>query len=205
MTFRPPSLPPVPEATVAAVPAAFPKGNRSVALRAELGTRDDDQLVAERSPPAGGPVDGAPWRLALLVVRQAIAGRPDRPAAEAVRRCLDGTYALSLALTDPGFDCTLLHACRHRLRAREAGQRVLESRPGRLQRAGVDQGTGHATDRCHACPGGDPPAPPVGMCPGSQASGAQPAQWGRPRLGAPAHARRAPVRSEPMALSSWSG
>jgi hypothetical protein len=38
MTLRPQSLPPVPEATVAAVQAAFPKGNLYVELRAEFGT-----------------------------------------------------------------------------------------------------------------------------------------------------------------------
>jgi hypothetical protein len=37
MTLRPQPLPPVPEATVAAVQAAFPKGNLYVALRAEFG------------------------------------------------------------------------------------------------------------------------------------------------------------------------
>jgi len=38
MTLRPHPLPPVPEATVAAVQAAFPKGNLYVVLRAEFGT-----------------------------------------------------------------------------------------------------------------------------------------------------------------------
>jgi hypothetical protein len=42
MTWRPHPVPPVPEATVAAVQAAVPKGNRSVALRAEFGTVYDD-------------------------------------------------------------------------------------------------------------------------------------------------------------------
>jgi hypothetical protein len=37
MTLRPQALPPVPEATVAAVQAAFPKGNLYVELRAEFG------------------------------------------------------------------------------------------------------------------------------------------------------------------------
>ena len=35
MTLRPHPLPPVPEATVAAVQAAFPRGNPYVALRTE--------------------------------------------------------------------------------------------------------------------------------------------------------------------------
>jgi hypothetical protein len=37
MTLRPQSLPPVPEATAAAVQVAFPKGNLYVALRTEFG------------------------------------------------------------------------------------------------------------------------------------------------------------------------
>jgi hypothetical protein len=44
MTLRPQSLPPVPEATVAAVQAAFPKSNIYVALRAEFVALYDDQL-----------------------------------------------------------------------------------------------------------------------------------------------------------------
>jgi hypothetical protein len=37
MTLHPQALPPVPEVTVAAVQAAFPKGNLYVELRAEFG------------------------------------------------------------------------------------------------------------------------------------------------------------------------
>jgi hypothetical protein len=37
MTLRPQSLPPVPETTVAAVQAVFPKGNLYVELRADFG------------------------------------------------------------------------------------------------------------------------------------------------------------------------
>jgi hypothetical protein len=42
MTLRPQFLPSVPEATVAAVQTAFPKGNLSVDLRAEIGTLYND-------------------------------------------------------------------------------------------------------------------------------------------------------------------
>jgi hypothetical protein len=51
MTLRPQPLPPVPEATVVAVQAAFPKGNLYVDLRAEFGTLYDDQLFADLYPP----------------------------------------------------------------------------------------------------------------------------------------------------------
>jgi transposase len=127
MTLRPQPLPPVPEATVAAVQDAFPNGNLYVALRAEFGALYDDQLFTDLYPPAGRPVEVAPWRLALVMVMQYIEGLTDRQAADAVRRCMDWKYALSLDLTDPGFDFTLLHDFRHRLLAHEAGQRFLDT------------------------------------------------------------------------------
>jgi transposase len=89
MTLRPESLPAVPEATVAAVQAAFPKGNLYVALRTEFGALYDDQLFADVYPPSGRPVEVAPWRLALVVVMPYITGLTDRQAADAVRRCMD--------------------------------------------------------------------------------------------------------------------
>jgi transposase len=127
VSLRPHPLPPVPEATVAAVQAAFPKGNLYVALRAEFGTLYDDQLFADLYPPAGRPVEVAPWRLALVMVMQYIEGLTDRQAADAVRRCMDWKYALNLDLTDPGFDFTLLHDFRCRLLTHEAGQRFLDA------------------------------------------------------------------------------
>jgi transposase len=78
MTLRPQSLLPVPEATAAALYVAFPRGNLSVELRAELGTLYDDQLFADLYPPSGRPVEVAPWRLALVVVMQYIEGLTDR-------------------------------------------------------------------------------------------------------------------------------
>src|SRR5215831_13760102 len=127
MALRPQALPPVPEATVAAVQAAFPKGNLYVALRIEFGALYDDQLFADLYPPAGRPVEVAPWRLALVVVMQYIEELTDRQAADAVRRCMDWKYALSLDLHDPGFDVTLLHDFRQRLLAHEATQRLLDT------------------------------------------------------------------------------
>jgi transposase len=127
MTLRLQPLPPVPEVTMAAVQAAFPKGNPYMALRAEYGALYDDQLFAELYPPLGRPVEVAPWRLALVMVMPYIEGLTDRQAADAVRRCMDWTYALSLELTDPGFDFTLWHDFRCRLLAHEAAQRLLDT------------------------------------------------------------------------------
>ena len=61
------------------------------------------------------------------MVMQYIEGLTDRQAADAVRRCMDWKYALSLDLHDPGFDFTLLHDFRHRLLAHDAAQRLLDT------------------------------------------------------------------------------
>jgi transposase len=127
MTWRPHPLPPVPEATAAVVKAAFPKGNLYVDLRTEFGTLYDDTLFADLYSSRGCPVEVAPWRLALVTVMQYIEGLTDRQAADAVRRCIDWKYALSLALTDAGFHFTLLHDFRQRLLAHDGAQRLFDT------------------------------------------------------------------------------
>jgi transposase len=127
MSLRPETLPPIPDVTAAAVRAAFPKGNLYVDLRTEFGTLYEDQLFADLYPPEGRPVEVPPWRLALVMVMQYIEGLTDRQAADAVRRCIDWKYALSLDLHDPGFDFTLLHDFRERLLTHAAVQRLLDT------------------------------------------------------------------------------
>jgi transposase len=127
MTGRPHPLPPVPEGTAAAVKAAFPKGNLYVALHTELGAIYDAHFFADFYTDRGHPVEVAPWRLALATIMQYTEGLTDRQTADAVRRCMDWKYALSLELTDPGFDFTLLHDFRQRLLAHDGAQCLLDT------------------------------------------------------------------------------
>ncbi len=128
MTWRPQPIPPVPQATATTVQHAFPQGNLYMDLRAEFGTLYDDQLFADLyATDRGHPVEVAPWRLALVTVMQYIEGLTDRQAADAVRRCIDWKYALSLELTDTGFNFTLLHDFRDRLLVHDGAQRLLDT------------------------------------------------------------------------------
>lgn len=126
MTWRSESLPPVPETTAAMVKAAFPKGTLYVDLHTEFGSLYDDAAFADLySRQRGRPVEVAPWRLALVTVMQSREGLTDRQAADAVRRCMDWKYALSLDLSDPGFNFTLLHDFRDRLVNHEGSHQLL--------------------------------------------------------------------------------
>jgi transposase len=109
------------------VQAAFPKGNLYVDLRTEFGTLYTQDLFADLYADRGHPVEVAPWRLALVMVMQYIEGLTDRQAADAVRRCMDWKYALSLELADAGFHFTLLHDFRQRLLAHDGAQRLLDT------------------------------------------------------------------------------
>jgi transposase len=126
MVLRPQPIPPVPTTTAAAVRAAFPKGNLLVDLRAEFGTLVDDTVFADLYPADGRPVHVAPWRLALVLILQYLEGLTDRQAADAVRRCMDWKYLLSLDLHDPGFDFTLLHDFRERLISSDSAQGLFD-------------------------------------------------------------------------------
>jgi transposase len=118
-------IPPVPEETDRIVHACFPHGTLVVQLRDALGTLYSDEDLADLFPTRGQPAE-APWRLALVTVLQFVEGLPDRQAADAVRSWLDWKYALSLELTDSGFDPTVLSEFRARLVAGGAEERLLE-------------------------------------------------------------------------------
>src|SRR5512135_2729533 len=107
MSLKPQTIPSVPDTTATVARAAFPKGTAVLRLRDELGTIYQDELFAALYPQRGQPAAAA-WRLALVSVLQFLEGLPDRQAAEAVRGRIDWKDALSLDLTDPGFDFSVL-------------------------------------------------------------------------------------------------
>jgi transposase len=124
MSLQPSPISAVPEETARVAHAAFPKGNRYLEMRDMLGTIYTDELFADLYPQRGQPAE-APWRLALVTVFQFQEGLSDRQAAEAVRGRIDWKYALSLELTDAGFDASVLSEFRSRLVAHQASERLL--------------------------------------------------------------------------------
>ena len=125
MTLHPDPVGPIPAETVRVARAAFPKGNRYLQMRDVLGAIFTDADFAGLYPDRGRPVE-PPWRLALVTVMQFAEGLSDRQAAEAVRARIDWKYALGLALTDPGFDFSVLSEFRARLIAGSAEHLLLD-------------------------------------------------------------------------------
>ncbi len=125
MSLKPSPIPPVPEVTACVAHAAFPHGNVVMQLRDALGAIYSDEVFADLFPTHGQPAE-APWRLALVTVFQFMEGLTDRQAADAVRDRLAWKYALSLELTNSGFDHTVLSEFRSRLVEGNAEQRLLD-------------------------------------------------------------------------------
>jgi len=93
-------------------------------MRDELGTIYEVEPFAHLFPNNGQPAE-APWRLALVTIIQFAEGLSDRQAADAVRGRIDVKYALSLDLSDPGFDASMLSEFRARLIAGHAEEQLL--------------------------------------------------------------------------------
>jgi len=115
----------IPEETSRIVKKAFPKGNRYIQLRDEVGPlfREEDfqALYAEKGQPGWSA-----WRLAMVTVMQYMENLTDRQAAEAVRARLDWKYVLSLSVDDAGFDYSVLSEFRQRLLEGEKEDILLE-------------------------------------------------------------------------------
>src|SRR5262245_32781651 len=114
MSRQPQQVRPVPDETRRIARAAFPKGNVYIRLRDALGAIDQDQRFAPLFPTRGQPA-ASPWRLALTTIMPLAEGLSDRQAADAVQSRIAWTYALSLALTAPGVDFSVLSEFRARL------------------------------------------------------------------------------------------
>jgi transposase len=125
MTLHPQAFCPIPEETARIAHAAYPKGHLYIQVRDELGAVYDDQSFAHLFPQCGQPAE-APWRLLLVSIMQFAEGLSDRQAADAVRGRLDWKYMLSLELTDPGFDASVLCEFRARLMEGKAERLVLQ-------------------------------------------------------------------------------
>src|SRR5260370_1588531 len=125
MSLKSLPIPPIPEEIARAAHAVFPRGNVFIQVRDTLGVIYTDEAFGDLCP-THGQTALAPWRLALVTVFQFMEGLTDRQAADAVRDRLAWKYALSLELTDPGFDHTVLSEFRSRLVEGNAEQRLLD-------------------------------------------------------------------------------
>ncbi len=149
MSLKALPIPPIPEETARVAHAAFPRSNVFMQVRDTLGTVYTDEVFADLFPTHGQPAL-APWRLALVTVFQFMENLTDRQAAEAVGDRLAWKYALSLELTDTGFDHTVLSEFRSRLAEGSAEQRLLDLLLQRCREGGWLKARGRQrTDSTH--------------------------------------------------------
>jgi transposase len=150
VSLHPEPIRPVPEHTVRVARAAFPRGdNTYMRMRDEMGVIWEDEDFTPLFPTRGQPAL-APWRLALVTVMQFAENLSDRQAANAVRARIDWKYALSLELTDPGFDFSVLSEFRSRLVEGAGEQLLLEKMLSRFKERGWVKARGsQRTDSTH--------------------------------------------------------
>ena len=123
--MHPHPIPAIPDETARVAHAILPQGNIYLQMRDELGTLYQDEDFRDLFPNRGQSAE-APWRLALVTLMQYAEGLTDRQAADAVRTRIDWKYALSLELTDSGFDFSVLSEFRSRLLVHEAERRLFD-------------------------------------------------------------------------------
>ena len=147
--LKPESIIEIPEETKIIAKKAFPKGNTYLKLRDELGPIFDDTLFEDLYPGLGQPA-ASPARLALVTIMQYMENLPDRQAADAVRSRIDWKYMLGLALSDAGFDYSVLSEFRLRLAAGGKEKLLLEKILERFDELGLLKGkTQQRTDSTH--------------------------------------------------------
>lgn len=149
MCLHPELIPPVPKATARVARAAFPKGNRYMCLRDELGVFYKDKDFAELYPERGQSAI-APWRLTMILIMQFLENLSDRQAADAVRGRIDWKYALSLELEDDGFDFSVLSEFRDRCIEAGREKQILDKMLSRFVELGLLNSRGkQRTDSTH--------------------------------------------------------
>src|SRR5262249_37065835 len=129
--------------------AVFPQGNLYLRMRDQFGTLSEDEAFVSLFSTRGQPAE-APWRLAVVTIRQYAEGLSDRQAADAVRSRSDWKDALNLDLADPGVDSTVLCEFRARLLAGRAEQLLLDALLRRCKEQQLLKGRGRQrTDSTH--------------------------------------------------------
>jgi transposase len=149
MSMRPGALPEVPEQTAVVAQAAFRKGTLAMRVRDELGEVFCDGAFIDAFGIRGKP-GISPGQLAMVTVLQFAGNLTDRQAADAVRGRIDWKYCLGLALTDPGFDFSVLSQFRTRLVAHDLQGMAFEMLLDRLVELGLVKARGRQrTDATH--------------------------------------------------------
>lgn len=149
MSLQPTDVCPVPEETARVARAAFPRGNLYMRMRDELGVFYRDERFAHLFPTRGQPAE-TPWRLALILVMQYAEGLSDEQTARAVAGRIDWKYALSLELTEPSFDASVLSEFRTRIAAAGAEAELLDAMLERFKSLGLVKARGRQrTDSTH--------------------------------------------------------
>lgn len=149
--MQPQSWPQPSDEIVAAVTAMY-RGRRAplpVVIRDELGELFADEQFAAAFGARGRPA-WSPGRLALVTALQMAENLTDRQAAEAVRLRIDWKYCLGLALTDEGFDASVLCEFRTRVLAHGLEEKTLDLLlAGLVERGLLKSGGKQRSDSTH--------------------------------------------------------
>ena len=109
-----------------------------------------DELFADLFPSGRGRPSVPADVVATVMVLQALEGLSDRDAARALRDRISWKVAAGLALTDEGFDYSVLTYWRTRLRASDRPERIFDAVRAVVDATGVLEGKtrGRWTRRC---------------------------------------------------------
>jgi transposase len=147
--LRPRRLWDIPEETARIAKASFPRGNRYLTLRDEVGVIYQDEAFEALFVWRGQPAE-SPGLLAMVTVMQFAEGLTDRQAAEAVGGRIDWKYVLGLEITAPALAHSVLNEFRQRLIAGSQEQQLLELLLVRLKAGGWLKARGRQrTDSTH--------------------------------------------------------